>query len=356
MIIQRSRLIARLQRVAFALSKRGIVEQSDAFIFRNGCIEVFGGDLYAKVLGLEGIDLVVPSVDIIDLLDRFPDKEVDIAQKGDELVFKGHRRAGGIMGTRDVKITSTDLPQPKKWLSLPRETLDYLTTASGVCGSEENFGSSTCVHISPDVLEATDNYRLFRWKGKTSFSDEIFLAASCIDPTNYWKVSGAGWSSGRSMQGFFQHCGFDQFSMLKRWCFFKSKRLVLGVRGIQLEKYPDLAPVCKSKGGTPIELPKQLRSMIHRAMVTAEGVGYATRVSVDLCSAKKKGKIASKCQTGWYRETFSIDYTGPDLAFEVHPKLLANIMDYSCAVVVHENRIVAKTKELTFVIALQNKA
>jgi hypothetical protein len=134
------------------------------------------------------------------------------------------------------------------------------------------------------------------------------------------------------------------------WCHFKSPDAIISIRGRLLENYPDMSKVCEIQG-EKVRLPDGLVEVSNRAAVTAEGDGHTIRVSVDIRPGK--GRVKSHSKRGWYRESFPVKYSGPDLSFDVHPRVLAEIVKFSPQVIVGKDRIRAVVEEATFVISLR---
>ena len=331
MKINRENFLSCLAHAALGVSTKGLIDQSDCLIFRDGDIMSYNGEVRVKVPGIPGITGAVIPQDLISLVKRIPDDEVDITQGSDgQLVIEGRNKKAAIVPEQEIKLDLAEVPDPDEWKKFPGAAVGHLRRAAETCGADEIWGAATCVHIKKGVIEASDNFRLYRWIGKNGFQDEMFLPAQSI-----MALSGLTPAS---------------ISMKGGWCYFRDGDVIVSMRGRQIERYPNMEEICKIKG-TQVELPGNLGEVAGRAAITAEGEGHAARISVDIRSGK--GRIKSTSKRGWYRESFALTYGGPDLSFDVHPGIMSEIIKFSPTVTVGKDRILAQVEGAHLVIALR---
>lgn len=331
MKINRETFLESLRLASFAVSTKGLIEQSDCLIFKDGDILTYNGEVLLRVPGIDGTTGSVSPNDLMSLVRKISDTEIEIRQESNgELVIEGKNKKAVIMSEQGTKLDLSDVPTAEKWKVLPDGVVKQLRRAAETCGIDETWGAATCVHVTKSVIEASDNFRLFRWSGKSGFSDELFLPASSVNILSKFTPT--------------------EISMNGGWSHFKAGDVVISIRGRQLDKYPDMGKMCDVQG-EEVVLPKGLSAAALRAAVTAEGEGHSARVTVDLRSGK--GRIKSKSMRGWYRESFALEYSGPDLSFDVHPGILGEIVEFSSKVVVGKDRLLAKVEDASLIIALR---
>jgi hypothetical protein len=330
MKINRQELLDCLEIAALAISARGGVEQSNCLVFKDGRILTYDGEVCITVPGLADVSGAIPSAGLVDLLKKIQDVEIEVHQEDGQLLIEGRNKKAAIRSEQSV-IDLSEIPKPEKWLKLKDGILAHLRRAAETCGVDDTWGAATCVHVTSEFIEASDNFRLFRWVGKTGFKEEIFIPARSI-----YILSDFGPTA---------------FATFGGWCHFRGAGdAVLSMRGKLLEAYPDMSTLCDVKG-VEIDLPGTLAKVIARASITAAGKGHQTTISVDLRAGK--GRIKSENEYGWYRESFAMKYTGPDLSFDAHPEILSEIVEFSKKVIVGDNRILATLDEALLVIALR---
>jgi len=331
MKIHRMTLLKKLKIASLGLSEKGIVEQSECFIFSDGKIFTFNDEIMVRVRGYDDFNCAIPAKDMITLLEKFPDEELDISQSHDkgELLFVGKNRKAGLPYFEEIVLSVKDVPKPKGWIDLSEEVFQYMKNAALVCGNKETWGVTSCVHITPNVIEGCDNHRLFRAKVDTGIDAELFIPATGLYSLS--KVEPI------------------KIAVDDNWCHFGVKGAIISVRCREFKEYLDVEKICKVKGGELV-LPKALKSVVSRAKVTSEGMGFSTRITVEL----KKGCILvqSSSGRGWFKEKIKDKYKGPGLIFDVHPDLLDQVLNLSGGVIVGKNRMCVKMGDALFIIAL----
>lgn len=333
MRIEREGMLKRLKLVSLGISTHGVIDQSNCFIFSGGRVAAFNDEILVRAKVPGDFEGAVSADELISLLEKFPDDEIEMIQDEDrgQLCLKGARRKAGIPLQNEIHLSLGDVPKPSGWAELPTGVFDHLQNAARVCGKDDVWNMTTCIHMTPDLVEACDNHRLFRIEIETGVSEEIFLSGSSVYALNSLCPSKVAAADG--------------------WCHFRVPGGVVSIRCRDSAEYPDLEKLC-DVDGTSIRLPAVLKPAIARARITSEGVGNTTRISVTV--QKDYVTIQSRSGKGWYKERVETDYTGPRLAFDVHPDLLVQILDRSREVVVDDKRMGGRLGDAQFVIALMS--
>jgi hypothetical protein len=335
MRIDRQQFLDDLCLAQLGTSSKGLMEQVDCLILDGSKVVSYNGEVKVEVTGhdLAGVRGAIPPGDLINLLRKLPDNEIEVGlEEGGQLAIMGKNRKASISFETGVRLDLSDIKKPGKWVPLPEVAITQLRRAADTCGVDDTWGAATCIHVTRNLVEASDNFRLFRWEGKTGFDEEVFIPAQSISILESFTP--------------------DSVSVSGGWCHFWGGRVVVSIRGRQLERYPDLAKASTFEGDL-VEFPAALSEIGHRAGVVAEGEGHSIRISVDIKDGK--GRVKSKSVRGWYREVFKMGYTGSGLSFDVHPRILSEIVNFSSKVVVGADRISAKVGEALFVIALKSR-
>jgi len=181
MKINRQQFLGCLDTASLAISARGVIDQSNCLIFKNGRLLTYDGDVRIDVPGIDGVAGAIPSAGLIDLVKKIPDAEIEVRQESDgELIIEGKNKKAAIRSEQSIVMDLSDIPIPTKWGSFRDGIMNHIRRAAETCGVDDTWGAATCVHITKDLIEASDNFRLFRWEGKTGFREEIFLPAHSI--------------------------------------------------------------------------------------------------------------------------------------------------------------------------------
>jgi len=330
MKVNREQFLKTLNGASIGLSKKEILEQSNSFVFYEGKIITFNDEIFCSSDSPLEFDAVIVADDLMKILSRLPDEEIDIDLKGEEMIIKGKRRTAGITCASTVHLPFEAVPSPDKWTKLVPGFGKMLQQASRTCGSDETQYKTTCVHVTPDLIQACDNFRFLRVDMETGLDQEILIPASSIGTLNGITLKRASIGEG--------------------WIHFKSDaKQLISVR-CSHEKYHTGIDELLEVQGEEITLPKNLAEMIGRAEVMNKS-GYDARISITIEEGKLK--ILARKDGGWFREEKRIKYEGDSLVFDVHPQFLAEVLERTHKVLVGQNKLKLVSEGIQFVVGLE---
>ncbi len=183
MKISRGTLLAKLNEASPGLAKSPTIEQSDCFVFSDGKLITFNDEIMVRTESPVDFELAVNANDLLAILSKFPDDEVEIEQNDkQQLVIstESNRRGAKIACIMDIALHTDAVEPPAKWHKLAEGCAAALHTAALTAGENDSEYLTTCIHITPKMVEATDNYRLLRIEGVTGFPDRVLIPAACI--------------------------------------------------------------------------------------------------------------------------------------------------------------------------------
>lgn len=331
MKINRTSLLELLNVASVGLTARELLEQSNAFVFHNGELITFNGEILTRVTSpLEDVEGAVSADDFYKLLSKFPDDEVEIFVKGEEIRVKAGKRSAGMRRGAEVFLPYSDVPRNKTWHDAPAGLMGTLLQAARVCGRDETQPRTTEVHVTPDRIEASDNFRLFQCMLETGFEAEALLPATSVE-----KIGAVIPKQIAHRGGWFHVKNRDGHKIAVR---------------CSSGDYPDLEPHLQVEDQRKVVLPKTLVEILSRASVMHE-------TAFDACVTVKieEGQLTltAKKETGWYRESEKVKYRGPALRFDVHPKFLEDVLSKTRTVRIGGNRMKIATEDTTFVVCLE---
>jgi len=305
--VNRKEMLASLHVAAVGLSKKDILEQSSSFVFTGGRLKTYNDDLMVDLASpLSEIEAVVGADDFLRILDRLPDEEIEVSVSGEELRVKGKKREAGIACTSKVALPVGDVPKPGEWSVLEPKTMNLLRQASRSCGQDETQYINTCIHITPDGLDAGDGSRLLRIATKTGFPKEVLIPASSVASLVGMEIT--------------------KVSIGKGWLHFKIRGGVISLRCSHQEYHQGLDGILKMVDPETITLPEHLGQIVERAQVFNEEA-YDAKVGLLIESGKLT--MTSRKDTGWYKEVKRVAYSGRSLEFDINPKFLVELLDQS---------------------------
>jgi DNA polymerase III sliding clamp (beta) subunit (PCNA family) len=310
--INRKVLLEKLESVGPGLSAKAVVEQSDHFVFAEGNVATFDGEVacFAPIdLGFSG---AVPAKPLLDLLRRLSEDELDLSADGGELLVKGDRKRSGIRIEVKIVLPVEGVEEPKEWRPLDKEFLEAVALVGRCASTDASQFVVTCVHLTPHYIEASDRFQIGRRLVATGVETPCLVRRSSLD------------SLAKS--------GVEQVSETDEWLHFRAKS---GLR-VSLRKYEDKFPLLDKHldvEGHEVKLPKGegLEEAVARASVFSAEESTNLMV-VELRSGKIK--ITGRGQHGWHSEVKDVEYAGDDLSFTVAPSVLLEIFRKADKVVV----------------------
>lgn len=331
MKILRKELLKKLKTASIGIAANETVEQSDCFVFTEEYLVTFNDEVMTRVKSPLDFEAVVPQADILKILSKMAEEELDISRKGSELIIKGSKqRKAGITCHSECLLPFDAVPSPGKWKKIKEGAANMLQQAARTCGRDESNPMTTCVHITPNRIEACDNYRMFRCDMKTGFGGEVLIPASTVMALGGLEI--------------------QKVSIGEGWVHFRVAGDCEIACRCSHSDYANVDPILEIKDPEKLSLPETLSEMISRAeIMTDDEEGGLVKIQLKSNTLT----ITSRKDAGWYREKEKIKYTGPDLSFEVHPKFLVNVLEMTHKVLIGSGKMKLETDDIKFVVCLE---
>lgn len=283
-------------------------EQAICFVFSDGKI-ITCNDEVAVVQDSPLIDFngSVHAKEFLALISRAKDEELDIFEKGNELVVKGKRMTAGI-NVEDVEVQTKDFDSRnvEKWRSLPENFLEaigfVLFTASTSPEDAPVFG---CVHITKEYVETCDKFRATRYQLSSPFKGkEVLIFADAAKELVKYEVK--------------------KYGIKGSWAHFKtSSGAVLSCRLFD-SAYTDLDNLFNNTGRKEVPFP-DLKEVVSRAQLFVSQDRESPTSSM-ITITLEKGKLlvyGENKEVGWFKEKVKMDYTGDSVSFRVPPQFMS---------------------------------
>lgn len=304
MRFDRDDLLRKLEAVSPGLAVKEAVEQSSCFVFKGGRVITFNDEVAASMDCDIGITGAVAAKPLLDLLGKLVETVVDIspAPNGAEIIVKGKRRRAGITLEAEITLPIGSIEPPDEWADVGVEFADAVGVVQQCASKDANNFHLTCIHLTPDCVEACDNFQLARYPVDTG------LTAECLIKKDSLKhVVGLG---------------MTEVSETKTWVHYRNPTgLMLSVRREMLE-FEDISAILEMDG-VPTTLPGGLAEAVEKAEIFSAENAENNVVVVQL----KAGKLRLRGigASGWYEEIKDVKWDGEPLAFNMAPKLLVDI-------------------------------
>jgi len=300
----REELLRKLEAVAPGLAIKEAVEQSSCFVFKDGHVITFNDEIACAMECEVGLEGAVAAKPLLDLLGKMVEKVIDIREnpEGGELLVKGTRRRSGITLEAEITLPIGAVEKPKKWSDLHPEFADAVGVVQQCASKDANNFHLTCIHVTPEWVEACDNFQLARYPLETGVAKECLVKRDSLK-----HVTGLG---------------MTEVSETKTWLHFRNPTgLVLSVRREMMD-FEDISAILEVDG-TPTTLPGGLAEAVEKAEIFSAENSENNVVTVDLKAGQLR--LRGRGASGWYEERKDVKWDGEPLSFNMAPQLLVDI-------------------------------
>ena len=330
MRFNRIKLLEQLECVTPGISDRDLSEQAACIAFLDGRAYSYNDEVSCSVACDLEITGAVKAKPLLAIMRKLPEDDIEIEQGDGELVIKGKRRQMGVRMESEVLMPIASLERPKRMKELNPEFCDAIGVVQQCASDNEAFFNVTCVHITPEWVEACDNYQMSRYRVDTGFKGSFLVRRNAVR--------------------FVRDLGMTKFGETDSWVHFSNANGLLMSCRRYLDDYPDLAPMTVVEGDR-VMLPKGLADAADKASVFSSDNLEHDEISVRL-SSDGKLKIMGQGVNGWYSEVRSVKYQGKDLCFMIPPDLLKYITGEFDSCVVGSGRLMVDGDKFVYVTVI----
>lgn len=334
MKINKQKLLIALETVKPGLASKELIEQSTSFCFINGSVVTYNDNISISC-PIEGLELegAVSANEFYAYIKKVKSEEIIAEIEGNEILLKAGRSKVGLTLHEEIVLPIEEIGEIKKWKALPDDFAVGLSLTMGSCSRNMSDPVLTCVHINGSTLEGSDNLRISDYTMVSEVPGKAFLlpANTCAQVVKMIPseiAAGQGWVHFRNHKG----------------------GAVLSCRIFE-EKYPKVKDFLKVKG-TDIKFPKGLPAIIDRAGIFSKR-DHALDETIEVLIEKKKLYIKTSSESGWFKESVRIDYTGEPIEFSITPYLLQDILGKTFKGVISDNCLLFKGDNWNYVSLLK---
>lgn len=317
MKINREQFLNDLNLVKAGLSPRELIEQSSCFCFVDGYVVTFNDEVACRKKVDLKIEGAVQANALLAILEKMDDDDLLVRENDNgELEFKGKRKGFGITKDAEIFLPIDRVEMPEKWRPLAKEFTEAVGLVQHCVSTDEARFLLTCIHISPDYIQACDNLQIMRCNMETGLKDSVLVRG----------ISLAHISS----------LAMDEIALTKSWIHFRNQQGLIFSCRRYTEDYPNLDKLIAFKGHN-IVIPKGLAEASDRAAIFAADKAGDPLVKVSL----KEGviRILGEGLSGWYKEVKKVAYDGPPMEFVIAPELLKHISEKYSDAQLSENKL-----------------
>ena len=332
MRVKREQLLHKLQQVSAGLASRELLEQSGCFIFESGKIFTFNDEIFCQVDYDCGIRGAVHASQLLRVLNKRSDEEIEITCEENSFIIAGKGRKSSVAMNAEVLLDSSAVDDPAAWNELHSDFGDALEVTQGSASKDDLHFNMTCLHITPDFVEACDGFQVTRYTVSTGFVGECMIKKESAD-----RIIGHE---------------FKLVSETDNWVHFKKDGLQMSCRRWLVE-YPDMDPMLNVQEGRKATLPGGLAEAIETAEIFSSDSSTENQVLIEIKDGKMR--LRGEGPHGWHEERKKINYKGPMLSFFIAPRLMVEITKRTNDCEITDNRLKIDAGKFVFVACLAPK-
>jgi hypothetical protein len=330
--LNRELLLQQLESVQAGLSSREVIEQSSCFIFKEGEVLTYNDEIAARQECCLKVTGAVQAEPLLAILQKLTEEEIEVTVKDSELVIEGKKRKAGIVMEQEILLPVDRIEQPESWTDLHEDFCDAVQIVVQCAGKDESQFRLTCIHLTPDHLESSDNFQVSRYSIETDLKEETLVRRDSIKYVVEFNMT--------------------ELSETESWIHFRNPTgLVLSCRRYadEASEFPDLDPILDFEG-TPTTLPKGLSEAVEKAEVFSSENAGENEVTIRLKSGKLR--IRGEGASGWFTEVKKLKYDGDELSFQIAPKLLSDLVSRHNECEISKDRLKVNGPNFVYVTSL----
>lgn len=310
--INRIEFMQALESVVPGLTPKAVQEQSNCFAFLDGQVKTYNEEIACShpTKLPDDFRCAVRAKELLTLVQKLPEDEIDIALEGGEFIINGKRKQAGLVCDVEISLPVEMVEPPTTWKKLDPEFSEAVDIVQHCAGKDiEKDYVFACVHIHPSWLEACDRIQMVRYNLETPISKPALVRRDTL-----------------------KHLvamGMVKVSETDNWIHFKNPSgLVFSCRRYLDASYKDLSVIFaeKLKNAEPIAFPKGLSEAVEKAEIFSQENAEKSQNKVTVELSPGKLKLRGQGTNGWYTETKKIAWQGERMLFTINPKLLSELV------------------------------
>ena len=341
MTIEKRKLLEAIRTVLPAVARKELFDQADKLAIDDGHLVAYNDEIaiIQPVPELEGVSGVIDGRKLFELLSRIPDEVegalvvLDVAVASSELTVSSRQvrtRASFLLSERGMSISEVD--QTGEWITLPEKFTAQLGMVASACARVMNRPVLTCVRFANDVVEASDGYRMARFRSGAEVPRLLLpmKAAELVADSAVSEMALGG--SGE-------------------WVRFRSQAGTIICARTVTGDYPPIGDLYDVPG-SPIVLPIGLRESVDRAQVFAR---RDLKINEEIQVVMSPGKIVVRAgyDGGRFSETVVHRGQKSEASFSIHPRFLLAALEDGAECVLGKSKIKFSMSTWEHVIALR---
>jgi hypothetical protein len=324
-----------LENLTSGLSTKGLIEQSNCFVFYKGHVVTYNGEIACRCEHDLPIRGAVPAEPLLAIINSMPDDKFVVSCSDQELELKvvspnpkkAPRKIAKIVLAKEVLLPFKDVASPTTWSKLNEAWVSAAKSIALCVSTDESDATFTSVHLHPNHIEASDNYQIARSDIKTRIKQP-----SLVRGVNLRKVLALEPS---------------EIALSRSWVHFRNGMGTEALVRRDVSPYPDLSQWLNIEGEKAV-LPKLVKAAANSASVFSNVTGEANLVQVTL--QDKVMILRGHGPMGSYEQRIAgVSYQGPRITFQINPDLLNRLLEHDTECIVSDTKLKVTRDNYTYI-------
>ena len=333
-MIKKNDLLEALEIVKPALGSKDIIEQTDSFIFKDGCVVTYNDDLSIShpVTGLT-FEGAIKAEQMYKMLSKMKKDEVDLEVTESEIVLTAGRSRAGFALQAKITLPLEEVGQAEDWITLPTSFNAIVQKVIGAASRDMSRPVLTAVKFEQSGCTASDGFRL----GVAYFDDPVELEEPVLIPATNLAV--------------IMRYNPTEVSVADNWIHFRNEFGTQISSRVLQESFPDIARLLEVSGAE-IKFPQTILEILERAAVMGKRDHFLDE-SVVVSVANNRINIRAESETGWFEEDANMKFSGNPLSFSITPYLFIEVLKETLEAVVGDSRIKFEGENWVYIAILR---
>jgi hypothetical protein len=220
-------------------------------------------------------------------------------------------------------------PADDAWRELAPEFGDGVGIVHACAGTDDTNYVLTCVHITPDFLEANDRYQVARYPFASPVSENILVRAKSLASVI--------------------HIGANAIAETPSFLHFRNPAglMVSCLRYLEVYGQDHLNGTFSKEGAVSIQLPANMSEILGTTDIFTKKNTLGNHVRVAL--SPQQLMITGNGAYGFHQERRDVAYAGPPMEFLLDPALLLEVAKKSNDCFVVPGRLLVETAKFKYV-------
>ncbi len=338
--INRQDFLLMLEKVKPGVASKELIEQSDHFVFDDDKIWTYNDEVSISLSFTSAITGSIKAQEFYTLLTKIEAVNIYLQQENNKLHIRA-KNFHAVINVAEITLVTDGINPPgsksKKWKSLPENFVDAVSFCIFSASTNMMLADFACIWLTSKddqgLAVSCDGFRGTRYKLDTVLDDQLLLPVSAA---KYMRVYNP-----------------MRYCLDGNWLhFINSEKIVFSSRVIATDYNQMIWDFFDVKDNKPIILPENFKSVIERAETIvveefAQDRFLTVKIDEGQIECRGEGKL------GWVKEQADIKYSGKSIKFQIHPTLLADILNHTSEMIVSE-RLKFKTDTFEHIVCLSS--